>query len=243
MDRSSLGDPADPAGTEPVAARLAAVAHELLGTEDEVFARVARLGADLVPGADHCSVTVERRRTMSTAAASDPLPERIDALQYETDQGPCLEAIRSQQSFEVHDVRSDERWPAFLDRVERETPVRSILSDRLVANGRTIGSLNLYAEEPGAFDRRSQEIAKMFAAQAAAALASAIEIENLHRALVSRDLIETAKGILMVRDGVSEPEAFEILRRASRRSNVRIRDLAAQIVETLSERHSQPAPK
>ncbi len=55
-------------------------------------------------------------------------------------------------------------------------------------------------------------------------------IGQLRTALESRDVIGQAKGILMARQGISADEAFDLLRRASQRSNVKLRDVAAQVV-------------
>jgi hypothetical protein len=44
-------------------------------------------------------------------------------------------------------------------------------------------------------------------------------------------VIEQAKGIIMAQDGCGPEEAFDVLRRASQRTNVKVRELAAQIVE------------
>lgn len=57
------------------------------------------------------------------------------------------------------------------------------------------------------------------------------EVAGLTEALESRDVIGQAKGILMASQGISADEAFNILRRASQRLNVKLRDVAAQVVE------------
>jgi hypothetical protein len=48
--------------------------------------------------------------------------------------------------------------------------------------------------------------------------------------VASRPVIEQAKGILMAQAGCTEQQAFALLRRASQRANVPVRQLAAQIV-------------
>ena len=70
----------------------------------------------------------------------------------------------------------------------------------------------------------------VFAAHAAVALATARREEQLEGKAGSRDLIGMAKGIVMARQGVSEDEAFDILRRASQRMNVKLRELADRVV-------------
>jgi hypothetical protein len=48
--------------------------------------------------------------------------------------------------------------------------------------------------------------------------------------LASLPVIEQAKGIIMAQGGWSEDQAFDALRRASQRENIKVRDLAARIV-------------
>jgi hypothetical protein len=53
---------------------------------------------------------------------------------------------------------------------------------------------------------------------------------RLQARMASMPVIEQAKGILMAQYGWPEEQAFEALRRASQRENVKVRDLAAGIV-------------
>jgi AmiR/NasT family two-component response regulator len=48
--------------------------------------------------------------------------------------------------------------------------------------------------------------------------------------MASMPVIEQAKGILMAQYGWPEEQAFDALRRASQRENMKVRDLAASIV-------------
>jgi hypothetical protein len=54
-------------------------------------------------------------------------------------------------------------------------------------------------------------------------------------------VIEQAKGVLMAQHRCGPEEAFDLLRRASQRANVKVSDLAARIVEQVSSPEPQPA--
>ena len=54
--------------------------------------------------------------------------------------------------------------------------------------------------------------------------------ENLREALESRDVIGQAKGILMARRGCTPEVAFEALRKASQQRNIKLREIAEQVV-------------
>ncbi len=211
---------------------LAEVARVLVSEDDlsSTLDKITELAVGAVDGADHCGITRIEGRKVETPAASDDVPEQVDAIQYDTGQGPCLDAIREHEVFESGDISAEDRWPAFARRAAGETGVRSMLSFRLFVEGDTMGALNLYSREVDAFSDDDRHTGSLFAAHAAVAMANAEEIDNLKRAVETRDVIGTAKGMLMARTDITDEEAFDILRRASQRTNVKLREIAERIV-------------
>jgi AmiR/NasT family two-component response regulator len=70
-------------------------------------------------------------------------------------------------------------------------------------------------------------------AQARSDLAAAIaHAEALQRALISNRQIGMAMGILMERHRLTAEQAFDRLRDLSQRSNVKLRDVAEQLIST-----------
>ena len=57
------------------------------------------------------------------------------------------------------------------------------------------------------------------------------EQEHLKKAIETRDVLATAKGILAEREGVSPEQAFDLLRKASQHLNEKLRDVANEVVE------------
>ncbi|MDQ3305290.1 MAG: ANTAR domain-containing protein [Actinomycetota bacterium] len=80
-----------------------------------------------------------------------------------------------------------------------------------------------------AFDETDVALGSVFAAHAAVAMSAARREEGLERKAASRDLIGRAKGILMARENVTDEQAFDMLRRASQRLNVKLTTLAEQV--------------
>ena len=74
------------------------------------------------------------------------------------------------------------------------------------------------------------------------ALSTALHAEQMDEALQSRDLIGQAKGILMAREGVSADQAFDMMRRASQRLNVKLRIVAGDIVGGAASPPGSPPP-
>jgi GAF domain-containing protein len=198
------------------------------------MAQMARL---MVPGCDHASVSIlATTGEVTTAGASDGVTIQLDELQYETDEGPCLSAIRTGLSVQVDEFADDQRFPAFAA-VAAAAGARSCLSLPLNLGGETIGGLNLYGDAPGAYNDVSIKVGEDVAGQASLVVASARAyerslklVEQLHLAMGSRAEIEQAKGILMARSHCDADRAFDILRRASQRQNVKLRDIAHTIV-------------
>ncbi len=216
-----------------LAETFAEVARVLLaeGDADATMNRISRLAVETIEGCDHAGITLVEGRKVTTAGASDEAPAIVDAIQYETDEGPSLNAIRVQETFKTDDLAAEQRWPKFSHRAVQETGVRSMLSFRLFVEEDTMGALNLYSKRQGAFDDEAVAMGGVFATHAAVALSSARHDEQMEKAVQGRDLIGQAKGILMEQQGVSADEAFEILRRASQRTNSKLREVAKGLVD------------
>jgi hypothetical protein len=73
---------------------------------------------------------------------------------------------------------------------------------------------------------------RKIATLAATALGAAQTEEGLHIALRSRYVIGQAKGILMERHRITDGQAFEMLKRASQRLNVRLAGVAEGVART-----------
>jgi AmiR/NasT family two-component response regulator len=94
-----------------------------------------------------------------------------------------------------------------------------------------MGALNVYAEEPGAFDDETEEIGLIFATHSALAWNSARRDEQFQRALASRDVIGQAKGMVMERYNIGAIQAFDMLKKLSQDSNVPLARIAEELTE------------
>ena len=78
--------------------RLAAIARELAHEPDmpHTLQRIVELAAAHLDGEVYASISlVRQRRQVDTPASTDERATRADQLQYEANQGPCLDAIWS----------------------------------------------------------------------------------------------------------------------------------------------------
>jgi hypothetical protein len=189
-----------------------------------------------IPGAEHASMTmVTGSRPPRTTAQTDELPYQWDQLQYQNGEGPCLEAIATDDVELAQDLRTDPRWPRFARALVDQTAARSMLSFRLFLTEQNRAALNLYATRPAAFTDQSVATGAMFAAYASMALLAAARHDtanHLARALVTNREIGVAMGILMANGRLTESQAFDQLRTASQNVNRKLRDIAADVALT-----------
>lgn len=218
-------------------AEFAALADDLHAQRDEVVTArtiVKRL-AELVPGADAVSLTIRARgHQHRTLASSADLAAQADALQYQLDEGPCLDATEHEHWVRIGDVTADSRWPRWGPRAG-DLGIGSLLSVQLLDEGQPQGALNIYSLATGSFvETDTVDVALVYAVHAAHALSAARLVTNLQTAVSSRHTIGMAQGILMERFGLDQPKSFELLRRLSEQNEMKLRDVAAHVVATRS---------
>jgi GAF domain-containing protein len=200
-----------------------------LRARDTALKALAVSAASNIPGVDFASITVASAdHTLHTAAATDPLAEQTDAIQYELREGPCYAAVTDERLVLVNDVATSHEFPRYGPRAA-DLGVRSQAAIQLIHNGEKAG-LNLYSRT-GAFDQSTVQFAELFATQAAALLGYAEQVEQLGEALHTRTDIGTAVGILMERYGMDRNRAFAFLLRNSSHRNVKVRTLAQQVID------------
>ncbi|MHA7284295.1 GAF and ANTAR domain-containing protein [Arthrobacter sp. TMS2-4] len=217
-----------------LATELAELARSLQREPDSdaIVTGFVHAALDLIPGVDEGSVSVVLgRKNIGSRGASGALPERIDALQMETGEGPCLEAAYQHRTIRVPDMAHEDRWPLFAQRAT-EAGARGMLSIQLWVEGDDLGALNLYSYEADAFTDESENIGLLVASHAAVAFAEAEKTRQLHEAMDSRDVIGQAKGILMERHKITGEQAFIVLSMASQRAHMKLWTVADHLISS-----------
>ena len=207
------------------------------GTLEETLSRVADLTVEAVPAADLVGITLVVEGRQRTAIFTDETAPEIDQAQYDSGQGPCLQAFREQRTTRLDSTSEPGPWPEFR-RAAAAHGIGSVLSLPLVVDKSSVGALNVYARHERAFSADDVETGTLFASQAAIVLANAQAYWDarelsvgLNEAMKNRAVIEQAKGMLMAAEGCDEDAAFEILVKASQRENVKLRDVARRLVD------------
>lgn len=174
---------------DSIAVALAGLARGLeeeLSTQ-QTLDRIVHAAIELIPGTEQASIIiVAARRAVRPQAASAVMAARIDAVQTETGEGPCLDSIYEQRTVSVPDMRHETRWPHFAARAA-ELGAGSMLSFQLYVTGDNLGALNLFASEPHAFTEQSVAVGTLFASHAAVAFAGVRMQQQLSEAVRTGD--------------------------------------------------------
>ncbi len=205
----------------------------------DTLLRVAQITTDAMASAEMSGISLlDDDGKPTTAVFTDEKSPQVDAGQYSSGRGPCLDAWRLKQVVRIDDMDMAARdYPEFAQ-LAQDHGLGSTLSLPLVIGGHGIGALNLYSRTPKGFSAADEAIGVDLAAAAAIVLANASAYwgafnlgEQLSEAMASRAEIEQAKGILMGQaPAITADDAFDLLRRASQRENVKLRDIARRLV-------------
>jgi anti-anti-sigma factor len=233
------------AGVDLFLKRVAAVP-----SDDEIVSRALRLLVALaqvtVEGADGVSISLRRRGTLSTVAASDQVILAMDAGQYETGEGPCVDASAEGRRFHAEALDTEMRWPSFTPKA-LALGINSILSSPLGAGDTPVGALNIYSRATSAFAVKDQVLASIFAREASLILNDAQGgmtdqqlDDRMSQALRTRALISQAQGVIMHRDGIGEDLAYTRLRRDSLQNGRPLHERAQEVVDSARHRFDDP---
>lgn len=102
-------------------------------------------------------------------------------------------------------------------------------------------TLTVFADDRQPWPQHAVATAELIAAEAASILTEWTKLQQargtigqLSQALETRTTIGQAQGILMARQQIDAPAAFDVLRRASQRTNRKLRDIACEVVARAS---------
>ena len=227
--------------------RLLIAAGRTVTDEEDVLTllqQAVELARDAIDGADSVGVTIDLAGRTYTAVHSDHRTLRVDSGQYEAGEGPGLEAARQSTVVRVDCDDAACRWPEFAEAARAEG-IHSFLAAPLRTAETTLGSVNLYGSRHDAFEALDEEILALLTESMSRAIGdfsryrSAQNVAaSIQRALATRAPIEQAKGMLMALHGIDAEQAFDMLRQESQNKNIRLIEVAADLVQRLSEGRS-----
>ncbi len=228
-------------GTE--SSRLAAIFVELADTlvADfdlvEFLQRLTTQASELAEARAAGLLLADSRRRLNFMAASDERVHILDLFQVQADEGPCHDCYRQGGAVSEEDLRrATTRWPRFAPEAVR-AGFGAVHAFPLRLRGDVIGSLGLFADQPGRMRPEDVKIVQALADVATIGMLQERAIRRgeelagqLQAALHSRVVVEQAKGVVSQIYSVSVDEAFEMLRRYCRARGLRLGEMARTIV-------------
>lgn len=205
-------------------------------TVEDSLQQMATIASRMLPDHPAAGITLRRGADTTTVVSEGPRSMQIDNIQYDEGNGPCLEAITTAAPVSVPDTTIEQRWGDYPVRIVA-AGVGSVYSEPLLAEGVAIGALNLYSPHHNGFDASARYAialtgrhASMVLTAVTTAVHAAALTTQLREALASRSVIDQALGMLMGQRRCGRAAAFAVMRKASQDRNIKIGDLAAEIV-------------
>jgi len=196
----------------------------------------------IVPDVVGLSVADLRGGLTFTLVATDSAIASMDAIQY-LDGGPCVDGAHGGDATVVDnaDLIAEDRWLMFA-RATAAAGIASTLTLPLVDGGSIVGSVNLYASAPGAFDRHHDELANALGASALGAVTNAdlsfstrLDAERAGEVLAEQDAVNIALGIIAARHEIDMALAEERLRQAAARAGVPVVEVARALRDAFGD--------
>jgi len=207
-------------------------------SRDEALQALTEAAQEAIIEVDAVSITThEPRSGYVTLVATDALALSGDKLQYDLDEGPCVDAAGGQALIKTGELARDERWRHYAPRASSELGVVSQLAIEMYSGGNSFGGLNLYSRSRRAFDDdEAVSLAELFASQAAVLMGRTATVQQFSQGMATREIIGRATGLIMERYGLDEQRAFQFLVRLSNTGNIKLHDVAAEINKAANDK-------
>ncbi|GAA0282436.1 ANTAR domain-containing protein [Cryptosporangium japonicum] len=206
----------------------------------ELIERLLAYAVDEVAGALGAGVTLVRDGKVEMFASIGLAPE-LDRLQWELGEGPIVTTRATERTVLSQNLRADPEYPSL---------ARALDSTFLVGLPGTLGAV----ATPGSWDEggpsqftlyldrgpteKTVAVLDRIEPMVTHALATVVfcqresmRADQMAKMVQYRRVIEQCKGAVMATAGLSAPQAFQVLDKASQRYNVRLRELAVALAE------------
>ena len=205
------------------------------GDLDHVLHRITKAAVEVLPDVDLASITVQGPDgRLITVAPTDSKLLALDETQTELGEGPWFDPDEQDVQVTARDLTDERRFPRYAEAAVA-ADIRSQAAMRLFDATDSRAVLNLYSQDPGAFDDLGT-LGDLFNDQSMMAIDYAREIDDRVKAAQQRELVGNAVGAAMERYELTHTQAFAFLARLAQRQGVSLVDAARVIVDAAEER-------
>jgi GAF domain-containing protein len=200
-------------------------------------------------GADAAGLMLaDQRGSLRLVASSAESARLLEVFELQNSEGPCLDCFHTgEQLVNLDDEVMSARWPNFWAET-RQLGFKSAHALPLRLRDEVIGAINLFSRNGASLSPEDVAVGQAMADVATIGLLQERSVrerdvlaEQLQTALVSRVLIEQAKGVLAERAQVPVESAFTLMRAYARKYNRPLGRVAGEIINgTLRAAELQP---
>ena len=202
----------------------------------ELLTQLTEHCAQLLDVASAGLLLADPHRQLHLMAATSEKTHELELFQLQAEEGPCLDCYATGQPISVPDLpAAAQRWPRFVP-AATEAEIASVHAVPLRAAGTVLGALGLFGSRTGELNDADLLVAQTLSHVACVAILQehpptpATVIPRLRTALISRVVVEQAKGYLRERLNVSVEDAFKLLRRYARTNSDHLTEVARRLI-------------
>jgi GAF domain-containing protein len=240
VDRVAATPPATDAAASASTENRGTASAELVPLLSDYVDGVAARTAGLLGDVAGVAVTLKVDDGPLTVGASNDLAAEVDAIQYEVGTGPCLQTLDDGIGRSVADLGADPRWGDYGPRAAARGAA-SCVSLPVRVEGRPAAVLKVYSAQIDGISEKQRELAVAVSEEVAGGVALATHLcaqahtlDDRETAMNTRRVIDLALGVLMERTKCDPDEAFALLRTQSQHRNIKLREVARQVLAGLS---------
>ncbi|GAA3571146.1 GAF and ANTAR domain-containing protein [Microlunatus spumicola] len=172
-----------------------------------------------------------------TVGSSTALAAEVDQVQYAIGVGPCLHALREGRETYVPDLARDPRWSPYGVEAAGLGVHTSLSVPVLDGRAQVVGVVKVYAGAVDGLDEEQRRHGRELALEVAGGVglastlvSTSLELDDRIEAMDTRRTIDLATGLIMGRLGCGPEAAFDLLRRESQNANLKLTDVAANLL-------------
>jgi GAF domain-containing protein len=213
-----------------------------LGTQDlegdlaMTMQQVLRSAKTLLAADRAALMLVDKVGALRWASASDPMVETHEGELDQLAHGPCKVAFAQRVPVAVRDLSAEPGWRE-LAQAGIASGIHAGLSVPVQVGGGPVGTLDVYVTAPREWDDSETAALQAYAGLVASLLVAAMTArvtgrlaDQLQGALEHRALLEQAVQVIVDREGLDAPAAFEWLAMAARSSGSTLVQMARDVV-------------